>query len=471
MTPFSRLIGATLLIGSVHLSATGLSLPAALEILDNNNLEIKSAAYDVQSAQSDTYIAKGYNFGSLDLTQNFVRSNDAGNAFGFKLASREATFGDFGFNEFLAPMGQALLGASSGALTPTDVQNMGSILAIQPKDLNYPGYQNFYQTKLTYVLPIFTGGKLSAYGDISEKMEKIKQLDSEQMKTEKRYELRKSYYDMALLQHSLDQMKTIHKNISTLERTVEMMQQEGYAKKVDILEVEAKKANVERAITEMEANKKLLYHYISFLLNQEVNDIELPSSDYPISSISEQEVLANNTDLKKAHEGLDIRDRMVDLAYAPFLPQIGAFAEASSADDTFGGDFNDHKAYTVGAKLTWNLFNGATDKNALEKARIEKLKTATQVELAKKGIALQYDKIRTEIDSLNAQVKSLEKELELAEAIYKNYEGRYHEHLASMSDVIIKQSQQIEKVLNLQMVKNQRNERVFALEKLSNGVK
>jgi hypothetical protein len=40
-----------------------------------------------------------------------------------------------------------------------------------------------------------------------------------------------------------------------------------------------------------------------------------------------------------------------------------------------------------------------------------------------------------------------------------------------MSDVIIKQSQQIEKVLNLQMVKNQRNERIFALEKLSNGVK
>jgi outer membrane protein len=68
-------------------------------------------------------------------------------------------------------------------------------------------------------------------------------------------------------------------------------------------------------------------------------------------------------------------------------------------------------------------------------------------------------------------VKSLEKELEFANQIYKNYEGRYHEHLASMSDVIIKQSQQIEKVLNLQMVKNQRNERIFALEKLSNGVK
>jgi outer membrane protein len=458
MSPLSRIFSASLLIGSCHLMGAGLSLPAALEILETNNLEIKTAALDVDSASKDTSIAKGYNFGSLDLTQNVMRSNDAGNVFGFKLSSREADFNDFGFDEFLAQM--------SGL--PGNTQQL---LGTQPKNLNYPGYRNFFQTKLTYSVPLFVGGKLSAYGDISERMEEIKKLDSEQMKTEKRYELRKSYYDMALLQNSIDHMKTIHKNIATLERTTHMMVQEGYAKKVDLLEVEARKANVERSLTEMEANKKLLYHYLSFLLNTPVTEIELPSSDYPVSAIGENDVMANNTDLKKAAQGLEIRERMVDVAYAPFLPVIGAFAEASSADDTFLGNFDDHKAYTVGARLTWSLFNGGIDYNALEKARIEKIKTTTQVELAKKGIALQYDKIRTEIESLNSQVKSLEKELELSDAIYKNYEGRYHEHLASMSDVIIKQSQQIEKILNLQMIKNKRNERIFALEKLSNGVK
>ncbi|OHD84472.1 MAG: transporter [Sulfuricurvum sp. RIFCSPLOWO2_02_43_6] len=458
MTNLSRIFSASLFIGSCHLMAAGLSLPAALEILDNNNLEIKTANLDLQSAQSDTSIAKGYNYGSLDFTQNAMRSNDAGNVFGFKLSSREADFGDFGFNDFLNNMG--LIGS-----------NNAQLLAIQPKDLNYPGYQNYFQSKLTYMVPLYTGGKLSAYGDISEKMESIKKLDADQMKTEKRYELRKSYYDMALLQNSIDHMQTIHKNISTLERTTNMMIQEGYAKKVDLLEVEARKANVDRSIIEMEANKKLLYHYLSFLLNEHVTEIELPRNDYPTSALSEADILANNTDLQKANNGLEIREKMVDLAYAPFLPVIGAFAEASTADNTFLGDFSDHKGYTIGARLSWNLFNGGVDKYSLEKARIEKLKTSTQVELAKKGIALQYDKIRTEIESLNTQVKSLEKEQELADQIYKNYEGRYHEHLASMSDVIIKQSQQIEKVLNLQMVKNKRNERIFALEKLSNGVK
>lgn len=458
MSLLSRAVCASLLVTSCY--AQGLTLDDAIDLLQKQNLEIKNALYESQSAHSDVNIAKGYNYGSLDLTQNIMRSNEAGNAFGFKLSSREASFGDFGFNDFLNNMG--LIG------TPAGNQQL---LAIQPNDLNYPGYQNYFQTKLTYTLPLFTGGKLSGYGDIAEKMEQIKKLDAEQMRTEKIYETRKSYYDMALLQHSIDHMTIIYDNIATLEKTTQMMIQEGYAKKVDLLEVEAKKANVERSITEMEANKKLLYHYLSFLLNQQVNEIELPKNDYPSSGISETEVLENNIDLKKAAEGLKVRDKMVDVAYAPFLPQIGAFAEASSADNTFLGDFNDHKAYTIGARLTWNLFNGNVDGASLEKARIEKLKTQTQVELAKKGIALQYDKIRTEIESLNAQVKSLEKELELADQIYQNYEGRYHEHLVSMSDVIIKQSQQIEKVLNLQMVKNKRNERIFALEKLSNGVK
>ena len=40
-----------------------------------------------------------------------------------------------------------------------------------------------------------------------------------------------------------------------------------------------------------------------------------------------------------------------------------------------------------------------------------------------------------------------------------------------MSDVIIKQSEQIEKILKLEEVRNKRNERIFALENISNGDK
>jgi len=221
----------------------------------------------------------------------------------------------------------------------------------------------------------------------------------------------------------------------------------------------------------MESNQKLLYHYISFLLNQKVTDIETPSVNIEMPSYSNEEIVNSNIDIQKANKGLEIRKSMIDVSKSSYYPMIGAFAEVATADDTFLGDASDHVAYTVGARLTWNIFNGGIDKANNEKARLEFIKTKTQIELAKSGIELKIDKIRTEIESYNHDIKSLEKELELANEIYKNYEARYREKLSSMSDVIIKQSEQIQKILQLQQIRNKRNERIFALEKLANGEK
>jgi outer membrane protein TolC len=243
----------------------------------------------------------------------------------------------------------------------------------------------------------------------------------------------------------------------------------GYAKKVDLLEVQAKKGNVERLILEMKSNQELLYHYISFLLNKKVTNIVVPSQDVAMPSFDNDEILNNNLDIQRASTGLEVRKSMVGVSKSAYYPMVGAFAEIATADDSFLGDASDHKAYTIGARLTWNLFNGGIDGAKVEKARIEQLKTKTQVALAKKGIRLKVDKIRTQIKTYDAEIDSLQKELTLADTIYKNYEGRYREKLASMSDVIIKQSQQIQKILELQMAHNKRNERIFALEKLANG--
>jgi len=426
-----------------------LNLNEAIEIVKTQNLEIKSAEFDRQSAHADIGIAKGNHWGKLDFVQKVARSDDAGNVFGFKLTSREATFGDFGFSEFDA--------------TNPDILN------VQPKDLNYPDDHNFFQSKVVFTLPLYTGGKISSYTDIARSMEKMKELDKEDVINEKIYQVRKSYYDMALLENSLKNLNVILQNITTLENMISTMINEGYAKEVDLLEIQAKRANVSRHINEIEANQELLYHYISFLLNRKVSEIELPESDIVEPKFDDVTIIKRNLDIQKAFTGVEVRKNMVDVSRADYLPEIGAIAEYSTADNTFWGDASDHKAYTVGAQLTWNIFNGGIDSNKAEKAQVEYLKMKTQFELAKKGITLQIDQIRTEIKSLDQEISHLNKELELADRIYKNYEARYRENLVSMSDVIIKQSFQVEKILDLQAIKNRRNERIFALEKLANG--
>jgi outer membrane protein TolC len=446
-------IFVTLCLNSSLLNASQtINLDEAIEILKSQNLEIKTAQIEIETALQDAKIASGNHYGKLDFIQDFANSDDAGNVFGFKLSSREATFGDFGAKEFM----DNYMAGTPDYTTP-------------PHDLNYPDSRNYFQSKLKYEVPLFTGFKISSYEDIMESVTKIKKLEKSQVINEKIYEIRKSFYDMALLEESIRNLNVILKNIQTLETMTNEMIEVGYAKKIDLLEVKAKKGNVERVVSQMESNKELLYHYISFLLNQKVTSVKTPSLEINIPSFSNSEILENNLDIQKANSGLKVKKSMIDVAQSSYYPMVGAFAEVATADDKFLGEADDHRSYTLGARLTFNIFNGGIDSANIEKSKLEYIKTKTQVTLANSGIELQTQKIRTEIDSLNNDIESLKKELLLADEIYGNYEARYKEKLSSMSDVIIKQSEQIQKILQLQQTINRRNERIFALEKLANG--
>jgi outer membrane protein TolC len=446
---YSFILVTLFLNNSLFASLESLDLDTAIEELKSKNLEIRSAQLDIEAALHDAKAASANHYGKLDFIQDFATSDDAGNVFGFKLGSREATFGDFGFSDF-------------------DMSNP-NILNVQPHDLNYPDSRNYFQSKLKYELPLFTGFKISSYEDIMDSVTKIKKLEKSQMLNEKIYETRKSFYDMALLEESISNLGVILNNINTLEATTTEMIDVGYAKKIDLLEVRAKKGNVQRLISQMESNKELLYHYISFLLNRKVTSIKTPSLEIKIPSVSNSEIVANNLDIQKANTALGIKESMIDVSKSSYYPMVGAFAEVATADDRFLGDADDHQSYTLGARVTWNIFNGGADSANVEKSRLEYIKMQTQVALANSGIELQVQKIKTEIESYNNDIESLKKELLLADEIYNNYETRYKEKLSSMSDVIIKQSEQIQKILQLQQTINKRNERIFALEKLANG--
>ena len=435
-------------------ASESLSLEQALEILKSQNLEIKNASTEIDVALQDSKIASGNHYGKLDIIQDIIKSDDAGNVFGFKLSSREADFGDFGAKEFM----DNFLAGNPDYKTP-------------PHDLNYPDSRKYFQSKLKYEVPLFTGFKISSYEDIMNSVTKIKKLEKSKVINEKIYETRKSFYDMALLKDSITNLNVILKNIETLENMTKEMIEVGYAKKIDLLEVDAKKGNVERLIAQMESNKELLYHYISFLLNQKVTSIQTPSLEITVPSIANSTILSNNLDIQMANSGLAVKKSMIDAAQSSYYPMVGAFAEVATADNKFLGEASDHKSYTLGARVTWNLFNGGIDSANVEKSRLEYIKTKTQVALANSGIELQTQKIKTEIESFDNDIKSLKKELAFADEIYKNYEARYKEKLSSMSDVIIKQSEQIQKILQLQQTINKRNEKIFALEKLANGEK
>lgn len=422
-----------------------LELSQALKLANRENLELSIASLDMQIKTLEAEILQGQNYGKLDLVQNFTRSNDAGNVFGFKLSNREASFRDFGFSEF--------------SLT----QN---VLHVKPKDLNYPKPRNYFQTKLQYTLPLYTGGKLSNYQKIKESLVKLSHLQREKQSKKVVREVKKSYGDISLLDDFIKNLNLIKINIEKLETMSKSMVKEGYAKRVDVLEVGSKKANITRVINQTKANKTLLLQYLSFLLNADVLSVNTSSYSPPKEFQVNKESMRENIDIQKADEGYRLSTYQLNVAKSAFLPQAGFLGEYSSSDDTFLGDFKEHDAYSVGVQIRWNIFNGGSDTKEYERAKLQNIKAKQQLELAKNGIWLKISKLKTQIQKINFDIQSVKSELELARVIYKNYLGRYQEKLVSINDVIIKQTSEIELILKLQELQNKKYDKIFELEEL-----
>lgn len=438
-----------------------LSLRDAMKILKKENLELKIARFNEQIKKFEARAADGYHYGKLDVTVTGMRSNDAGNVFGFKLASREAAFGDFGFNDFLY----------SPYLTPCfggDTTACNNLLNTTPNDLNYPKARNHFQTKFSYMLPLYTGGKLTEYSRISESLYRMSKLDTQKTLNEKIFQTKKAFYDISLIENYIANLSKIMQNIKRLKTIVNTMKKEGYAKNIDLLEVEARQAEAESMYNQAKLNKDLAYQFLSFLLNKEVSSIQKLNESAPMPKVVYSDLENNNLDIQKAKLGVEISKRAVDVERSNFRPTVGAFAEYGSADDKLWNEFSEKESYTVGVQVKWNLFSGGTDTANFEKAKVNYMKVRDQLALAKSGIALKVKKLQTEILSNSADVKSYKKQLLFARKVYENYSERYKEGIVSISDVLIKQSKELEILLKLLSMKNKRNTKIFELNSILN---
>jgi len=232
------------------------------------------------------------------------------------------------------------------------------------------------------------------------------------------------------------------------------------------LEIEAKMAEVDSKLNQARLNKTLAYQFLKFLLNSDVDTIKAVSLRSKIPHVSSKDIERLSLDIQKAKMGLKVAQEAIKTEKANFLPIVGAFAEYGSADNTLWNDFAKKDFYTVGMQVQVNIFNGGSDKANLEKARVRELKVAQQVELAKLGISLQVKKLQTSIKSLEYDMRSEQKQLDLAREVYKTYEEKYKEGLASITDLMIKQSIELQVLLKYLQVATNHNEKILELEKI-----
>ncbi len=145
-----------------------LSLDEALGIMQQNNLELKISKFTEQIKEYEAKIARGHKLGKADVIVEDAYSNDAGNVFGFKLKSREATFGDFGAEEFMNNMALAQQG---------DMAAAGRMYSDPPNRLINPDARNHFQTTFTLV-PLLLEESSNEFPKFPDGLLRMSQLDT-----------------------------------------------------------------------------------------------------------------------------------------------------------------------------------------------------------------------------------------------------------------------------------------------------
>jgi len=426
-----------LLILSAALSslvfAKTINFDMALKEALNNNLELKAKKLNIDKAKAKLKEAKGYDFGKLTFSEEFSRSNNALYVFGMKLESREATFRDFGFADFLAQMPGLLGGSVSG----------NQVLSIKPKDLNYPGSRSNFKTKFVYEIPIFTGFKLKYAKEMARLQVLANKFKYAHDKNKLGIEVLKAYNGAVAAKYFIDALKTAKKTTESFINMVSEFYKQGMATKTDLLQVKKRYSQINAMLIEAENKYNLAIAYLQFLTDDNsidnVGDFKvIIPKDVSLNKL-EKLALQNRKDLKWMQKNVETMQKKVKFDKSVKYPMIGAHLEYGWNDNTITlSTKKDY--YVVAAGLKWNIFDKSSDAK-IQESKIAALQTNYYYKYMQKGILLDVKQKYLNLKSKSAIVKEKLLNKELAEDILKKYTYMYKQGMVSMPILLLKEAE------------------------------
>ncbi|WP_456489352.1 TolC family protein [Caminibacter pacificus] len=415
---------------SSMLFAKTITFDEALKEALSNNLELKAKKLNIDKAKADLKQASGMNWGKLTFSEEISRTNNAMYVFGMKLESREATFRDFGFADFLSAWGR---GASANEL-----------LAIQPKDLNYPGSRTNFKTKFVYEVPLFTGYKLTYAKEMAKLQVKANKYKYAHDKNKLAIEVLKAYNGAVAAKSFVRALETAKKTTTSFINMISEFYKNGMATKTDLLQAEKRDNEVNAMLIEAKNKYKLALAYLRFLTDDnEISDV----GDFKIivpqnASLKELQKIAlqNRNDLKWMRSNLQTMEKKVKFDKADKYPMVGAHLEYGWNDNALNNISADKDYYLVAAGLKWNMFDKSTDAK-VEKSKIEANQVALYYGYMKKGIKLDVEQKYLDYKAKRAIVKEKLTNKELAEEILKKYTYMYKQGMINITILLMKEAE------------------------------
>ena len=401
------LIGAVLWLNTASLARKPvvLTLANAQAMAVDNNQMLEAARAGVDGARAGKLQTWAGHLPSVRLSESAMRSNDAVNAFGFRLKQERFTQADF-------------------AVT----------------SLNYPVAISNFQTKLEVRQPIFNGGQtlyqraqatagiLAAEGDLA------------RGKDEVRFRTAEAYWGLVLAREAL---KAVRAGLETAESNAsaaEVRYREEAAPLSDLLAARVRVADLKSEEIAAENRVADAGDGLTLVMGTDVV-AEVFTADTlahrrlaPDLDALIARAMVSRPDLVAARRRSEAARKGVGAARAAYLPHLNAFVEVSlDSDEMFR---RKGESWMAGAMVSWDLFSGGRSIGGVRAARAGAAGAEAQAAFVEAEVVRDVRRAYRGIVAADAQVDVAGEALSQAKERLRITQLQYREGLATATDLL-----------------------------------
>ncbi len=414
----SMIVGASCCVPSY--AQHRMSLQSLFDLADQQNQRIKVSEATLKAAEEGVASAKSAMLPSVEFS---VQGSYTGNAF---LMSRG--FSTSGTTEYVVP-----------GLGPQQVQN-----GKQPT----PHWGNSFTAHASQV--IYAGGAIRSGIEMARLGRQLAELDVEKNRQEVRFLLTGYYLDLCKLHN---QQQVIEKNIELTEKVIEQMKarrEQGTVLKNDITRYELQRQSLLLTKTQIGDAQKIIRHQLSTTIHlPEGEDFDVDAQSLEEEGIAlkaltseelwQQTAAENSIDIRQASLATEMSEQKIRNTRAASRPSVAVVAENNLAGP-YTSDLIPKNAnvnvWFVGIGVKYNLSSLWKNKHDIRKARHENTQARERVQLAREGIENGVQANYTHLLTSSVEVRTQEKQVELADQNYLVVKNRYDNDLALLTDML-----------------------------------
>jgi len=397
-----------------------MSLQSLFGLADQQSQRIKVSEVALKAAEEGVASAKSAMLPSVEFS---LQGSYTGNAF---LMSRG--FSTSGTTEYIVP-----------GLGPQQVENGKQ---------STPHWGNSFTARASQV--IYAGGAISSGIEMAKLGRQLAELDVEKNRQEVRFLLTGYYLDLCKLQN---QSQVIAKNIELTEKVIEQMKarrEQGTVLKNDITRYELQRQSLLLTKAQIDDAQKIIRHQISTTVHLpegedfEVDTQSLEEEGMALKTLTSEEswqqtAAENNIDIRKASLVSEMSEQKVRNTRAASRPSVALVVE-NNLSGPYTSDLIPKNAnvnvWFVGIGVKYNLSNLWKNKHNIRKARHENTQARESVQLAHEGIEKGVQASYTNLLTSSVEVRTQEKQVELADQNYTVVKNRYDNDLALLTDML-----------------------------------